>query len=109
MLKLSSVQLPATDQAACCTGLAAARAASAAALLAQMLEYYRGSRVEDYGPIFSAAAAACASAAAAADSQHQPVEQAGLPGLAGQLLRMLSALLIAHAKVRGPRFLRLMV
>ena len=69
-----------------------------------MLEYYRGSRVEDYGPIFSAAAAACTSAAAAAaDSELQHAEQAGLQELARQLLRMLSALLIAHAKVRSPK------
>ena len=83
-------------------GPAAARAASAAGLLAQMLEYYRGSRVEAFEPLFTASAAACSAACTAAGTAGSEGSPAGRQQpLAKQLLRLLSALLIAHAKVRA--------
>ena len=83
-------------------GPAAARAASAAGLLAQMLEYYRGSRVEAFEPLFSASAAACSAACTAAAAAGFEGRSAGQQELlTKQLLRLLSALLTAHAKVRA--------
>ena len=78
------------------------RAASAAGLVAQMLEYYRGSRVEAYEALFRATAQACSavnSPGPAGAGRNSEGELAHVHIVARQLLRLLGALLVAHAKV----------
>ena len=101
-------------------------AARGLSLLCQLLEYYRGSRVEDYRPMFALAARLIGldiwgpqAAASSPSEQQAPGREAGDgaeegetpdehdfrvyldPSLTEQALRLLCALVYSHAKVVG--------
>lgn len=103
---------------------AAASAARAVSAVAQMTEFIRGSRVDDYEPLFAltahlgaivaagAAAADAAGAAAAAGAGESAVSdartgdesagsQSGSPSLPGAALRLVAAVVAGHGKDVG--------
>ncbi|PSC76593.1 small subunit processome component 20-like protein [Micractinium conductrix] len=129
--KVAAAEAPAGGEgaAAAAEELAAARAraARALALLAQLVEHGRGCRVEDYQPLFQLAArlarldwpastpsGGSSSGGAGAEGGEAPIQVPSLlrggssdyedflqPSLSAQVLRLLLALALAHARAAG--------